>query len=91
MGAFGYFPTYTLGNLYAAQLYEAAQRDLGDLDGLIAHGEFAPLREWLRAKIHRHGRRFLPAELVFRATGADPSAEPFLRYLRAKLEDIYGI
>ncbi|HET6164082.1 MAG TPA: carboxypeptidase M32 [Planctomycetota bacterium] len=91
MGAFGYFPTYTLGNLYAAQLYEAAQRDLGDLDGLIAHGEFAPLREWLRAKIHRHGRRFLPAELVFRATGADPSAEPFLRYLRAKLEDVYGI
>jgi carboxypeptidase Taq len=91
MGAFGYFPTYTLGNLYAAQLFEAAQRDLGDLDGAIARGEFAPLREWLRDKVHQHGRRYLPSQLVFRATGEEPSAEPFLRYLRTKLGDVYGI
>jgi carboxypeptidase Taq len=91
MGAFGYFPTYTLGNLYAAQLFEAAQRDLGDLDGAIARGEFTPLRQRLRDKVHKHGRRYLPSQLVFRATGEEPSAEPFLRYLRTKLGDVYGI
>jgi carboxypeptidase Taq len=93
MGALGYFPTYTLGNLYAAQLYEAAQKELGDLDardGAIAKGQFAPLREWLRAKVHVHGRRWLPTELIERATGAPPSAEPFLRYLGGKLADVYG-
>jgi carboxypeptidase Taq len=92
MGALGYFPTYTLGNLYAAQLFETARQELGDLDapdGAIAKGELAPLREWLRAKVHCHGRRWLPAELVERATGAPPSAEPFLRYLGAKLADVY--
>jgi carboxypeptidase Taq len=93
MGALGYFPTYTLGNLYAAQLFEAATRELGDLngpDGAIAKGDFAPLREWLRAKVHRHGRRWLPAELVERATGSAPTAEPFVRYLGTKLGDVYG-
>jgi carboxypeptidase Taq len=91
MGALGYFPTYTLGNLYAAQLFEAARRDLPDLDEQIARGELLPLREWLREKVHRHGRRFLPAELIERATGAPPSAEPFLAYLRGKLGAIYGV
>jgi carboxypeptidase Taq len=94
MGALGYFPTYTLGNLYAAQLFEAATRDLGGperTDGAIAKGDFAPLREWLREKVHRHGRRYLPADLIERATGSPPSAEPFLRYLRSKLADVYGI
>jgi carboxypeptidase Taq len=90
MGALGYFPTYTLGNLYAAQLFEAARRDLGDLDGAIEKGDFDPLRGWLREKVHRHGRRYLPAELIERATGSPPSAEPFLRYLRSKLADVYG-
>jgi len=91
MGSFGYFPTYTLGNLYAAQLFEAARRDLGELDGAIARGEFAPLREWLREKIHRHGRRWMPADLIERATGAPPTAEPFVRHLQAKLGAIYGV
>jgi carboxypeptidase Taq len=91
MGSFGYFPTYTLGNLYAAQIFEAAARDLGDLDAAFAKGDFAPLREWLREKIHRHGRRYLPSELIERATGAAPTAEPFLRHLRGKLGPIYGL
>ncbi len=91
MGALGYFPTYTLGNLYSAQLWEAAQRELPDLDGAIARGELQPLREWLRAKVHVHGRRFTAKELIERATGAPPSAEPFLRYLGGKLAAIYGI
>lgn len=91
MGAIGYFPTYTLGNLYSTQLMEAARRDLGDLDLQFERGEFAPLREWLREKIHRHGRRFEPAALIAHATGAQPSAEPLLRYLREKAAAIYGV
>jgi len=86
MGAVGYFPTYTLGNLYAAQLWEAIQRDLPDLDEAIAGGEFGGLLGWLRDQIHRHGRRYSATELCERATGAPLSADPFFRYLQEKLE-----
>jgi carboxypeptidase Taq len=91
MGAFGYFPTYALGNLYAAQLVNAADRDLGGLDALVARGELAPLRDWLRDKIHRHGRRFTAAELVRAATGAEPSAAAFVAYANAKYRKLYGL
>lgn len=91
MGALGYFPTYTLGNLYSAQLWEAAQRELPGLDASIERGELLPLREWLRTKVHAEGRRYPAAELIERATGAPPSAEPFLRYLRTKLTAVYAL
>lgn len=91
MGALGYFPTYTLGNLYSAQLYEAARRALPGLEAGFERGEFAPLREWLRVNVHQHGRRWLPAELIERATGEKPSSAAFLRYLRAKCSAIYGV
>jgi len=90
-GLFGYFPTYTLGNLYAAQFAAAADRALGGLATLLARGEFAPLREWLRQQIHRHGRRHEPAELCRRVTGEPLSAAPFLGYLERKLEVVYGL
>ena len=90
-GAFGYFPTYTLGNLYAAQLFDAARAALGDLDAQFAAGQFAPLLGWLRDNVHRHGRRYPAAELVRRATGQEPSAEPLLAHLRAKAADVYGV
>lgn len=90
-GALGYFPTYTLGNLFSAQLFEAAGRDLGDLDAAFARGEFAPLREWLRAHVHQHGQRYLPRELIARATGAPPSVEPLLAHLRRKAHEYYGV
>ncbi|MGH2950265.1 MAG: carboxypeptidase M32 [Solirubrobacteraceae bacterium] len=86
-GLMGYFPTYTLGNLIAAQLWERVQDDLPDLDGQLERGEFAPLREWLREHVHRHGRKFPPRELLRRVTGDDLRTEPFLRYLRGKLAD----
>lgn len=89
-GAIGYFPTYTLGNLYAAQFFEQARKDVGDLDAQFARGEFSPLLKWLREKIHRHGKRYLPRQLVQNVTGADLSAEPLLRHLRKKAE-VYGI
>ena len=91
MGAVGYFPTYTLGNLYGAQLWEAARRDLAGLDEAIARGEFGGLLGWLREHIHRHGRRYSAMELCERATGAPLSAEPFFRYLEGKLRAIYRI
>ncbi len=90
-GLFGYFPTYTLGNLYAAQFAEAADRALGGLPALLARGDFATLREWLRRQIHQHGRRYEPAELCQRVTGAPLSSGPFLRYLERKLAVVYGL
>ena len=86
MGAFGYFPTYTLGNLVASQLFEAAQEQLGDLDASFAQGEFAPLRTWLTENIHRHGSRYTPGELVEQATGKPLSSDALLRHLRATTE-----
>jgi carboxypeptidase Taq len=83
-GLFGYFPTYTLGNLYAAQFAAAMEKDLGPLDARIRAGEFALMREWLREKVHRHGREFTAAELCRRATGKDLDAGYFLRYLEGK-------
>jgi carboxypeptidase Taq len=87
IGSFGYFPTYTLGNLMAAQLWTCARRDLPDLDGQIERGEFRPLAEWLRRNVHRHGRKFDPPELLRRVTGEDLRTEPFVSYLRTKLTD----
>ena len=83
-GLIGYFPTYTLGNLYAAQFFAQADADLGGLAAQFARGEFQPLREWLREKIHRHGQRYTAAELVQRVTGRPLEPEPLLRHLRAE-------
>jgi carboxypeptidase Taq len=91
IGLVGYFPTYTLGNVYAAQLYDRARRDLGDLEAAFAKGEFAPLREWLAHRIHRHGRRYRPGELVERATGAPPSPGPLLSHLERRAAEVYGV
>jgi carboxypeptidase Taq len=90
-GLFGYFPTYTLGNLYAAQIAEAADRELGGLAAQFARGDFTPLREWLRRRVHQHGRRHEPAELCRLATGSELSPEPFLRHLERKLGAVYGL
>ena len=90
-GLFGYFPTYTLGNLHAAQLAAAARRAIPDLDRQFAAGAFTALREWLHEHVHRHGRRYTPAELCERATGAPLSSEPFLTYLERKLAHAYQL
>jgi carboxypeptidase Taq len=86
-GMIGYFPTYTLGNLMAAQLWQAIQADLPDLEGDVAAGRFGPLREWLREHVHRHGRKLPSRELLRRATGEQLSVEPWLAYLEGKLLD----
>jgi carboxypeptidase Taq len=91
MGAMGYFPTYTLGNLYASQFFEAACAEIPGLVEGFARGEFAPLKAWLNSNIHAHGRRFTPSELVERVTGKPLSAEPLMRHLEGKLRPLYGM
>lgn len=88
-GAFGYFPTYTLGNLYATMLFDQVVREIPDLESQIAAGEFIPLKTWLNNKIHRWGRQFTPAALIERITGQQVSADPFLRYLDRKMREVY--
>ncbi len=90
MGAFGYFPTYSLGNLYASQFMEAAARDLPDLPDLIARGELLPLRDWLGRKIHRHDRIYTAPQTVKRVTGRALSVEPFARHIEHKVAQLYG-
>lgn len=87
---FGYFPTYALGNVISVQLWERAAADLGDLDRQLERGEFAPLREWLREHVHRFGRALTPQQLLERAVGGPLDPEPYLAYLRRKLEQVYG-
>ncbi len=91
MGAMGYFPTYTLGNLYASQFFETACAQMPGLVDGFARGEFSGLKRWLNENIHAHGRRYTPAELVQRVTGAPLSAEPLMRHLEGKLRPLYGI
>jgi carboxypeptidase Taq len=89
-GMFGYFPTYALGNLYAAQLFDAAGRELGDLDAMFAAGEFEPLLGWLRRNVHVVGQCETAPRLVERVTGASLSAAPLMQRLRAKFGGLYG-
>ena len=89
-GAIGYFPTYTLGNLLSAQLFQSAQRDIPDLVEQIRSGRFQELLGWLREKIHKHGRKFPPLELIRRATGRELETESYLKYIREKYSEIYG-
>jgi carboxypeptidase Taq len=83
---FGYFPTYAIGNVIAVQLWEQATRELGDLDHAFERGEFGVLREWLGERVHRWGRAFEPAQLLERITGGPLDPEPYLVYLRTKVD-----
>jgi carboxypeptidase Taq len=91
MGGIGYFPTYTMGNLYAAQLMEQARADLGDLDADFRRGEFGRLKGWLNEKVHRAGRRWPAAQLCRRITGRPLTHRPLLAYLRGKFAPLYGL
>ncbi len=90
-GLFGYFPTYTMGNLYSAQLFDAAKRQLPDLGGEIVKGDFTSLREWLRLNIHVYGRRYPPKDLILKATEDKPASVYLIDYLERKYSDIYKL
>ena len=90
-GAFGYFPTYALGNLYAAQFFAVLRHDLPELDTLLARGSFAEILEWQRDRIHRFGRKMPAPELCRQVSGGPLGAEHLLSYLNAKFGEIYGL
>jgi carboxypeptidase Taq len=90
-GILGYFPTYALGNLVSAQLWQCINRDIPELSELIQKGDFEPLLGWLRKNIHCHGAKFEPQELIKRVTGSEIDPEPYLEYLNSKYSEIYGL
>lgn len=90
-GDIGYFATYALGNLVAAQLWEKINADLPDLAQQFERGEFGALLEWLRQHVHRFGARYLPKTLIQRATGTSIDPAPYLRYLNEKYGEIYRL
>ena len=90
-GSFGYFPTYSLGSVLAAQLYGSADREIEDLEGDIEAGEFDALQEWLTENVHRYGKRYRTPELVEEATGEEYSADAFLEYATEKFAALYDL
>jgi carboxypeptidase Taq len=91
LGALAYFPTYTLGTILSAQLYDAAARDLGDIGQQIGAGNYDPLLDWLRENVHRHGRAKSAATITAEATRHPLSAEPWLAYAKAKYSALYDL
>jgi carboxypeptidase Taq len=89
-GLVGYFPTYTLGNLYSAQFFAQARKDLPDLDEQFSQGNFAGLLGWLRENIHQHGQKYRAKDLVKRVTGKPLSHKPLISYMNKKYGEIYG-
>jgi carboxypeptidase Taq len=88
---FGYFPTYSLGNLLSVQFFEQALSTIPGIPDQIARGEFAPLLSWLREHVHSQGARFTPGELVSRVTGSPMTARPFLAYIGEKYARLYDL
>ncbi|MCH9609072.1 MAG: Thermostable carboxypeptidase 1 [Chlamydiales bacterium] len=91
MGCIGYFPTYALGNLYAAQFFNTFEEEHPDWGSQIEKGEFSFLKEWLKKNIHQHGRGYTATELVKKVTKKPLSTTPYLNYLKSKYEKIYKI
>ena len=86
----GAFQGYTIGNVLSGQLWATAMRELPGLEDKIRKGDFAPIREWLRLRLHQHGRKYEGPEMIRRATGRDLEAEDYLRYLESKYETLLG-
>ncbi len=90
-GMIGYFATYALGTIVSVQLWEKAVADVPAIPSQIEQGEFSGLLGWLRENVHRHGKKFPPAELARRATGGPLDAAPYVKYLKKKYGEIYGV
>jgi carboxypeptidase Taq len=91
VGLFGYFPTYSLGNVYAGCLHKALRADQPGLDAALAKGDLSAATGWLREKVQRHGALYEPREVIAQAIGGQPSEGPLLDYLEAKFGEIYGL
>jgi len=91
MGAFGYFPTYTLGNLYAGQFFETFSSDHPNWNEKLATGDLAFIREWQKENIHQFGRQYLPEELCQKVSGQSLSEKPYMDYLTKKYTALYHL
>ena len=91
MGAFGYFPTYTLGNIYAAHLFNAFEKDHADWENRVASGELDFIREWLHDKVYQYGRRYSSHDLLKLATGQELTSKAYTSYLTNKYSEIYRL
>lgn len=90
-GGFGYFPSYSLGNLYAAQILHYIQKDLPDFYETLENGDFSKIQTWLKENIHQHGKLYTPNELIVRATGEELNAQYLVDYLEEKYSKVYGL
>jgi carboxypeptidase Taq len=90
-GSFGYFPSYALGNLYAAQFMETMAGEVPHLWENVRNGNFSEVLSWLRQRIHRFGRMYFPEELCKKVTGKPLSPDPFLRYIEEKYASVYKL
>lgn len=90
-GLFGYFPTYSLGNIYAAELHQALRTAVPDLDRMLTEGDLRPTVDWLRATVHRKGRLLTPKALIAQACGREPSEAALLDYLERKYGSLYTL
>ena len=91
IGLFGYFPTYTIGNIISVQLWQKLNAELPDLEAQISRGNFTELVGWLHENVHRHGGKYEPMDLLKRITGEELNAKPYLEYLTGKYSEIYGL
>ncbi len=89
-GAIGYFPTYLLGSVLSAQIWDRMVVDLPDADQLIGSGDFAPIREWQRDHVHTYGRMYTPPETIERAVGGPLEVGPYIAYMKKKVASLYG-
>lgn len=90
-GLFGYFPSYALGNMYAAQIAGTLRKEMPELDALVEAGNFQPIKEWLTDKIYKYGKSRKPAEIIKAVTGEDLNPDYLADYLEQKFKSIYGL
>ncbi len=90
-GLFGYFPTYTLGNLYASQFYATMKKEIPDINKKISSGDFQEIKEWLKKNIHIHGKFYTASSLTKKVTGEDLNSKYFIDYLKEKYTNLFGL
>lgn len=90
-GSFGYFPSYTLGNIYSAQIYNTARKKIKDFDKLIEKGKLIKIKEWLSEKIYKHGKLLEPSEILKEVTGEEINPKYLVEYLENKYKEIYKL